>query len=86
MLYQLSYAPRLRHRLYRRPPAGLMPGIISCVGRFAMPALFSALTFAFALITVASASHGRWVIAIAAAAIGLWMAQFAWAALRRMRR
>jgi hypothetical protein len=64
----------------------LTQGIISRVGRFAMPALFSVLTFAFVVITVASASHGRWVIAIAAAAIGLWMAQFAWAALRRMRR
>ena len=56
------------------------------VGRFAMPALFSVLTLAFAGITVASATHGEWVVAIAAGGLGLWMAQFAWSAVRRMRR
>jgi hypothetical protein len=56
------------------------------VGRFAMPTLFSVLTAAFAVIALAGASHGQWVIAVAAAGIGLWMGSFAWAALRRMRR
>jgi succinate-acetate transporter protein len=56
------------------------------VNRLAMPLLFSLLTAAFAVIAVASASHGMWVIAVAAGAIGLWMASFTWAALRRMRR
>jgi hypothetical protein len=51
-----------------------------------MPLLFSLLTAAFAVIAVASAAHGRWVITVAAVAIGLWMGSFAWAALRRMRR
>jgi hypothetical protein len=56
------------------------------VNRLAMPLLFSVLTAAFAIIAVASASHGMWVIAVAAVAIGLWMGSFAWTALRRMRR
>jgi hypothetical protein len=56
------------------------------VNRVAMPLLFGVLTAAFAVIAVASADHGRWVIAVAAIAIGLWMGSFAFAALRRMRR
>jgi hypothetical protein len=53
------------------------------VGRFGLPALFSVLAAAFAVIAFAGASHGRWVIALAAAAIAAWMASFAWSALKR---
>jgi hypothetical protein len=56
------------------------------VGRYSLPALFTFLTLAFAVIAVAGAANGRWVIAIAAAGIGAWMATFVWTALRRMRR
>ena len=51
-----------------------------------MPALFSVLTAAFPVIAVAALDHDQWVIAVAAAALALWMGQFAWAALRRIRR
>ena len=56
------------------------------VGRYSLPALFTFLTFVFAVIAFAAAIHRQWVIAISAAAIGAWMATFAWGALRRMRR
>jgi hypothetical protein len=56
------------------------------VGRFGMPVLFSVLTAAFGVIAVAGATHGQWIIAVASGAIGLWMGQFAWAAVRRIRR
>jgi hypothetical protein len=56
------------------------------VGRYSLPALFTFLTFGFAVIAYKGATHGNWVIAIAAAVIGAWMATFAWASLRRMRR
>jgi hypothetical protein len=84
VLYQLSYAPRLRDRLYRRPgrvirrPRGRL-------GRVAMAALFSAITLAFALIALWCAAAGQWILAAAAAALTAWMATLAWAALRRMR-
>jgi hypothetical protein len=64
--------PRLRHD----------PG----VGRFSMPVLFSVLTAAFLLIAFAAADHGQWIIAVASAALALWMGQFAWSALKRVRR
>jgi len=51
-----------------------------------MPALFSVLTGAFVVIAFAAASHDQWVIAIAAAALALWMGQFAWSAVKRIRR
>jgi hypothetical protein len=51
-----------------------------------MPALFSGLTFVFAVIAVAAGRHGQWVIAVAAVALGVWMASFVRGALRRMRR
>ena len=51
-----------------------------------MPGLFAALTAAFVVIAFAAASHEQWVIAVASIALALWMAQFAWSALRRMRR
>ena len=51
-----------------------------------MPVLFSVLTAAFVVIAFAAATHGQWIIAVAAAAIALWMGQFAWSALRRIRR
>jgi hypothetical protein len=51
-----------------------------------MAALFSVLTAAFAGITVAGASAGRWVIAVSAAAITFWLGSFALGALRRIRR
>jgi hypothetical protein len=80
VLYQLSYTPRLRHRLYPGPGHDLR------VGRFAMPALFTVLTLAFVVIAVSSARHGRWVIAVPTVGLGLWMASLAFSAARRGRR
>ncbi|HEY6960929.1 MAG TPA: hypothetical protein VI408_03485 [Gaiellaceae bacterium] len=51
-----------------------------------LAALFTAITLAFALIAVWSASAGRWPIAVAAAALAAWMATLAWSALKRLRR
>jgi hypothetical protein len=77
VLYQLSYAPRLRAK---------------CIGGFRryhravpMVALFSAITLAFALIAVWTVSAGRYPIAAAAAALAVWMASLAWSALRKTR-
>jgi len=56
------------------------------VGRYAIPALFSLLTAAFLVIAVAALDHDQWVIGLAAAALALWMGQFAWSAMRRIRR
>jgi hypothetical protein len=56
------------------------------VGRFALPALFSALTLIFAVIAFAAATHGQWIIAVASVALAVWMGSFARATLRRMRR
>ena len=77
MLYQLSYAPRLRRK---------------CIGAaheypepVPMVALFSAITLAFALIAVWTASAGRYPIAVAATALAAWMATLAWSALRKTR-
>ena len=81
MLYQLSYTPRLRPGLYR-PRLRHHPR----VGRYAMPALFTVLTAAFVVIALAAASHSQWIIAVASAALALWMGQFAWSALKRIRR
>ena len=74
MLYQLSYAPRVRLKECRhhRP--------------IPLVALFTVLTLAFAGIAVGSAVSSEWVIAVAAAAIAAWMGSFALAALRRTRR
>jgi ABC-type uncharacterized transport system permease subunit len=56
------------------------------VGRYAMPALFSVLTAAFLVVAAAALDHDQWVIGLAAAALALWMGQFAWSAMRRIRR
>ena len=45
--------------------------------RRALGLLFSVLTLAFALIALASARAGQWVIAAAAAALGVWLATLA---------
>jgi hypothetical protein len=50
-----------------------------------MVALFSAITLAFALIAVWTASAGRYPIAVAATALAAWMATLAWSALRKTR-
>ena len=75
MLYQLSYAPRLRRKcigaIYDRP----VP----------MVALFTTITVAFALIAVWTVAAGRYPIGLAAAALAAWMGSLAWSALRRMR-
>jgi hypothetical protein len=51
-----------------------------------MPALFTVLTAAFVVIAVAAADHGQWIIAIASGALAVWMGQFAWSAVKRIRR
>jgi hypothetical protein len=51
-----------------------------------MPALFTVLTAAFVVIALAAAGHSQWIIAAAAAALAVWMGQFAWSALKRIRR
>ena len=51
-----------------------------------MPALFAVLTAAFAAIALAAVDHRQWVIAVAAAALAVWMGQFAWSAVKRIRR
>jgi hypothetical protein len=48
--------------------------------------LFSVLTAAFVVIVVAAAGHDQWIIAVAAGVLALWMGQFAWSAVRRIRR
>ena len=60
----------------------MIPG----VGRLGTPLLFCALTLLFALIAVAAATAGRWVIVVAAATLAGWMGSFAWGGLRRIRR
>jgi hypothetical protein len=50
-----------------------------------MAALFTAITLAFALIAVWTASSGQYVLAAAAAALAAWMATLAWSALRKTR-
>jgi len=57
----------------------------SSIGAVLMVVLFSAISVAFGLIAVWSASAGQWVIAAAAAALAAWMSTFAWSALRRTR-
>jgi hypothetical protein len=47
------------------------------VQRRALGLLFTVLTLAFALIAVASARAGQWVIAAAAALLGAWLATLA---------
>ena len=47
------------------------------VQRRALGLLFSVLTLAFALIALAAARAGQWVIAAAAVALGAWLATLA---------
>jgi hypothetical protein len=61
-------------------------GIISGMGRYGLPVLFSVLTCALAVIALSSARAGRWPIAVSAAVLTAWMGSFALAALRRTRR
>ena len=77
MLYQLSYAPRLR--------ADCIGGPGSTIAAVPIAALFTAITVAFALIAAWTASAGRYPIALAAGALAAWMATLAWSALRKMR-
>ena len=77
MLYQLSYAPRLRPQC--------IGGIREYHRAVPMVALFSAITLAFALITAWTTSAGRYPLAAAAAALTVWMGSLAWSALRKSR-
>jgi hypothetical protein len=77
VLYQLSYAPRLRAKCIRASR-----GYHRAVP---MAALFTAITLAFALIAAWTASAGRYPLAVAAAALAVWMASLAWSALRKTR-
>jgi hypothetical protein len=77
VLYQLSYAPRLR--------ADCIGGPGSTIAAVPMAALFSAITVAFGLIAVWTATAGQYPIALAAGALATWMATLAWSALRKMR-
>ena len=78
MLYQLSYAPRLRRKCIGAVRA-------FSIAHVPMVALFTTITAAFALIAVWTVSAGRYPIGVAAAALAAWMGTLAWAALRRMR-
>jgi hypothetical protein len=51
--------------------------------RHALGVLFLVLAGVFALIAVASARAGEWVLAAAAGALGTWLLSLARAALRR---
>ena len=77
MLYQLSYAPRLRGDCIR--PSREYDRAVPLV------ALFSAITLAFALIAAWTASAGKYPLAAAAAALAVWMGTVAWSALRKSR-
>jgi succinate-acetate transporter protein len=52
------------------------------VQRRALGLLFTILTLAFAVIAVASAREGQWVIALAAVALGAWLGSLALKGLR----
>jgi hypothetical protein len=77
VLYQLSYAPRLR--------AKCIAGLRRYDRAVPMVVLFTAITLAFALITAWTASAGQYVLAAAAAILAVWMASLAWSALRKSR-
>jgi hypothetical protein len=54
--------------------------------RHALGVLFLVLAALFALIAVAAARAGEWVVGVAAAALGAWLLTTATAALRPRRR
>jgi hypothetical protein len=85
VLYQLSYAPRLRWRMVPRRGPRARPWHDRPVHRQALGLLFVALSAGLGVIAVFSALEGgrAWVIALAAAALAVWMADLARRALVR---
>jgi hypothetical protein len=79
VLYQLSYAPGLRHDCIGAP--------VSSLNRVPAPlgVLFLFLAACFAGVAYAAGGAHKWVIAVAAAAIAAWFANSAFRLLRRHR-